>query len=219
LGRHSEALRSYQWAMATRPLPRYALELGELYESLGMSGAARAQYDVVRARVREGRAGGVNEELLLGLFEADHGGAEGARDAVRRLRAEWARHPSAAVADALGWALHRAGEDEEALVLARRATDRRRGGAARVALYSFHRGMAERETGALGAARRHLEEALRIDPAFSPVLAPVASKVVRELDACDLGAGREVGRGRAGTSGPPPSGCTAPAEAEAEAGG
>ena len=181
LGRHSEALRAYRSALAARPLPRYALELGELYESLELDGAARAQYDVVRARVREGRAAGVDDELVLGLFEADHGGAGEVRAAVRRLRAEWARHPSPAVADALGWALHRAGQDQEAIGFATRATDRMRGGGARVALRSFHRGMIEGRLGNEGAARRHLGEALRIDPAFSPLLVPVAAEALGEL--------------------------------------
>ncbi|MDQ1038351.1 tetratricopeptide (TPR) repeat protein [Streptomyces sp. V3I8] len=178
LGRHSEALRAYRSALATRPLPQYALELGELYESLGVGGAARVQYDLVRARVREGGAGGVNDELVLGVFEADHGDAGAA---VRRLRAEWARHPSAAVADALGWALHRAGKDKEALGFATRATDRERGGGARVALYAYHRGTVERALGMDWAGRRHLEEALRINPAFSPLLVPVALRALEEL--------------------------------------
>ncbi|MGN9816187.1 tetratricopeptide repeat protein [Streptomyces sp. SD11] len=178
LGRDSEALLAYQSALAKQPLPRYALELGELYESLGLDGAARAQYDVLRARVREGNAAGVNEELVLGLFEADHGNAG---SAVRRLRAEWARHPSVAVADALGWALHRDGKDKEAIEFATRATDRVRGGGARIALYSFHRGMIERRLGKDSAARRHLGEALRISPVFSPLLVPVASRTLEEL--------------------------------------
>ncbi|MFH8463969.1 tetratricopeptide repeat protein [Streptomyces sp. NPDC017991] len=178
LGRDSEALLAYQSALAKQPLPRYALELGELYESLGLGGAARAQYDVLRARVREGDAAGVNEELVLGLFEADHGEAGGA---VRRLRGEWARHPSVAVADALGWALHRDGKDREAIGFATRATDRVRGGGARVALYSFHRGVIERGLGNDPGARRHLGEALRISPVFSPLLVPVALRALEEL--------------------------------------
>ncbi|WP_314412002.1 tetratricopeptide repeat protein [Streptomyces sp. DSM 40484] len=178
LGRDSEALLAYQSALAKQPLPRYALELGELYESLGLGGAARAQYDVLRARVREGDAVGVDEELVLGLFEADHGDAG---DAVRRLRGEWARHPSAAVADALGWALHRDGKDKEAVGFATRATDRVRGGGARVALYSFHRGVIERGVGNGSGARRHLGEALRISPVFSPLLVPVALRALEEL--------------------------------------
>ncbi|MFS8201869.1 tetratricopeptide repeat protein, partial [Streptomyces sp. CWNU-52B] len=178
LGRHSEALRAYRSALARRPLPRYALELGELHESLGMGGAARAQYDVLRARVREGDAAGVDDELVLGLFEADHGDAG---VAVRRLRAEWERHPSVAVADALGWALHRAGEDGEAIGFATRATDEGRGGGVRFALYAYHRGVIERGVGKDGAARRHLGEALRIDPGFSPVHVPLAERALEEL--------------------------------------
>ncbi|MFI1212019.1 tetratricopeptide repeat protein [Streptomyces sp. NPDC020802] len=178
LGRTSGALRAYRSALAGRPLPRYALELGELYESLGRGGAAREQYEVVRARVREGATGGVDDALVLGLFEADHGDAG---SAVRRLRGEWARHPSVAVADALGWALHRAGEDEEALGFATKAMDREHGGEVRVALYAYHRGVIERELGRLGAARRHLGEALRVNPVFSPLFAPLASAALEEL--------------------------------------
>jgi len=179
LGRHSEALRAYQSALAKQPLPQYALELGELYESLGLGGAARAQYDVLRARVREGGVGGVNGELVLGLFEADHGDSG---DAVRRLRAEWGRHPSVAVSDALGWALHRAGRDREAIGFATKATDKVHGGGVRFALYAYHRGVIERELGSLGAARRHLGEALRINPFFSPVLVPLAEGALEGLE-------------------------------------
>lgn len=57
LGRMSEAMRSYQTALARQPAPRYALELGELYEKLGLTGAARVQYDLLRDRVRQDEAG------------------------------------------------------------------------------------------------------------------------------------------------------------------
>ncbi|MEU9183055.1 tetratricopeptide repeat protein [Streptomyces sp. NPDC048484] len=207
LGRHSEALRAYQSALAKRPLPQYALELGELYESLGLEGAASAQYDVVRARVREGDAGGVNDELVLGLFEADHGDTDAVATAVRRLRAEWARHPSVAVADALGWALHRAGKDKEAIVFATKATDRVHGGGVRFALYAYHRGVIERESRMSGAARRHLGEALRVNPSFSPLLVPLAERALEELGEPEAGAVPELEAG---------AGAGAEAEAEAE---
>ncbi|KUM68853.1 tetratricopeptide repeat protein [Streptomyces curacoi] len=178
LGRTTEALNAYRVALAKQPCPEYALELGELYESLGLGQAARVQYDLLRERVRLAAAGGVDEELVLGLFEADHGDA---RSAVRRLRAEWRRQPGVAVADALGWALHRAGENKEALKFARLATDRERGGTVRSALYVYHRGMIERELKLTGPARRHLEEALRINPRFSPTRAPLAEAALKEL--------------------------------------
>ncbi|MFI9149950.1 tetratricopeptide repeat protein [Streptomyces sp. NPDC053367] len=178
LGRTTEALAAYRAALAKQPSPQYALELGELYESLGLGQAARVQYDLLRERVRAAAAGGVDEELVLGLFEADHGDPA---QAVRRLRAEWLRQPGIEVADALGWALHRAGDDEEALRFAERATDKEHGGGVRSALFMFHRGMIERDLERSGPARRHLQEALRINPWFSPLQAPVARRALDAL--------------------------------------
>ncbi|MFF7449228.1 MULTISPECIES: tetratricopeptide repeat protein [unclassified Streptomyces] len=178
LGRTSEALSAYRAALAKRPDPQYALELGELYESLGLRQGAQVQYDLLRERVREAAAGGADEELVLGVFEADHGSPEAA---VRRLRAEWGRQPGIAVADALGWALHRAGEDEEALRYAVRATDTARGGGVRSALHAYHRGMIERRLERYGPARRHLREALRINPYFSPLHVPTARQALAAL--------------------------------------
>ncbi|MXM63295.1 tetratricopeptide repeat protein [Streptomyces sp. HUCO-GS316] len=178
LGRTTEALNTYRVALEKQPSPQYALELGELYESLGLRHPARVQYDLLRERVRGAAEGGADEELLLGQFEADHGDAQAA---VRRLRAEWERQPGIAVADALGWALHRAGEDEEALRFATAATDKVHGGGVRSALYVYHRGMIERALKQQGPARRHLQEALRINPYFSPLWAPKARAALAEL--------------------------------------
>ncbi len=178
LGRTKEAVRAYQSVLSKASTPQYALELGELYESLGRGSDARDQYEVLRAAVRGEEAAGVNHALLLGLFEADHGDPE---EAVRLVRAEWERQPSLEATDALGWALHRAGEVEEALTFAKRATDRAGGGEVRSALYAYHRGEIERALGLAGPARRHLTEALRLNPYFSPLAAPAAREAVKEL--------------------------------------
>ncbi|MGW0913217.1 tetratricopeptide repeat protein [Streptomyces sp. NPDC002784] len=178
LGRTTEALNAYRVALAKQPLPEYALELGELYESLGLGQAARVQYDVLRDQVRRASAGGADEQVVLGRFEADHGDPQAA---VRRLRAEWKRQPGIAVADALGWALHRAGQDEEALRFARIATDRTKGGGVRSALYAYHRGMIEKDLERSGPARRRLQEALRINPYFSTLHVAWARRALDEL--------------------------------------
>ncbi|MDF3297744.1 tetratricopeptide repeat protein [Streptomyces tropicalis] len=178
LDRPREAVRAYRSALSRQPRPEYALELGELYESLGLRAPARTQYDLLRTRVGQDAAAGVDDELVLGRFEADHGQAEAA---VWRLRAEWHRQPGAAVADALGWALHRDGQDTEALKFVTTATDKAGGGAVRSALYAYHRGMVERELDLTGPARRHLEEALRTNPYFSPLEAPRARKALSAL--------------------------------------
>ncbi|MFJ6565876.1 tetratricopeptide repeat protein [Streptomyces sp. NPDC091292] len=165
LGRPQDAVRAYQAAQAKRPAPEYALELGELYESLRMSAQARAEYEKVRARVRERAADGVDDGLVLGLFEADHGDPE---VAVEGLREVWKRAGSARAADALAWALHRAGNDKEALEFARKAAEK----GPRTALASFHRAEIDGALGDDGGARRHLEEALRTNAYFSPLFAP-----------------------------------------------
>ncbi|QTD98819.1 tetratricopeptide repeat protein [Streptomyces cyanogenus] len=178
LGRTAQALAAYRAAVAQRPDPEVLLELGELYESLEQPQAAEEQYARLKAAVRQSVAGGVDEELLIGRFEADHGDPW---DAVDRLREEWRRQPGIEVADALGWALHRAGEDQEALPYATAATDEAKGGGVRSALYSFHRGVIEAELERYGPARRYLEEALRINPYFSPLSVPVAREALERL--------------------------------------
>ncbi|WP_405798963.1 tetratricopeptide repeat protein [Streptomyces sp. NBC_01506] len=175
LERTDEAVQDYQAALAQRPLPEYALELGELYDSLGLDGDARSQYDVLRDRTARAAADGVNEELLLARFETDHGDPPAA---VERLESQWRRgHRSMQVCDALAWALYRAGDAEKALPYAKRATDQ----GMRSALFAYHRGEIERALGMDGPARRHLEEALRTNPRFSPLLAPKAREALEEL--------------------------------------
>ncbi|MEV6594016.1 tetratricopeptide repeat protein [Streptomyces acidicola] len=216
LGRTEEAVRAYRSALAKARSPRYALELGELYESLGRQGEARAQYGVLRETVRADAKAGVNHDLFLGLFEADHGDPE---RAVRLLRGEWERQPSLRTADALGWALHRAGEDEEALVFATRATDRAHGGEVRSALYAYHRGEIEYALERPGPARRHLAEALRLNPYFSLLHAPVAREALGELGEPSDEGPAELGGQPGGPSEDASADASAetPAEAPAEA--
>ncbi|MFI0164075.1 tetratricopeptide repeat protein [Streptomyces sp. NPDC017095] len=177
-GRTAEALAAYQAAVARQPRPEDLLELGELYESLGQRQPAEESYARLREAVARSVAGGVDEELLTGRFEADHGDPW---EAVDRLEEEWRRQPGTEVADALGWALHRTGADQEALAYATAATDKTKGGGVRSAAYAFHLGMIEAAVDRTGPARRHLEEALRINPYFSPLLAPAAREALREL--------------------------------------
>lgn len=175
LGRTDEAQRDYQAALATSPRPEYRLELGELYESLGLDGDSVSQYAQLRKTLTRAGSQGVDDALLLGRFEAAHGDADAAAE---QLRTEWDRgHHSAAVADALGWALHRSGDSDSALEYAQKAVDS--GG--QNALYAYHLGMVQRALNDFGPARRHLEEALRTNPQFSPLDAPRAQEALDTL--------------------------------------
>ncbi|MER7303943.1 tetratricopeptide repeat protein [Streptomyces griseoluteus] len=177
-GRTADALTAYREALAKRPDAEVTLELGELYESLHRTRDAEAQYALVRKRAEKSASDGVDEELLLGRLEADHGDPQ---EAVTRLRAEYRQHPGTEVADALGWALHRAGADKEALKYATAATDRTKGGGVRSALHAFHRGMIEYKLERYGSARLQLEDALMVNPAFSPLWAPEARAALQDM--------------------------------------
>jgi tetratricopeptide (TPR) repeat protein len=186
LGRTDEAFRDYQAALEYLPLPEYALEAGELYESLGLDGDARTQYELLRARAARAGVHGVNEELVLARFEADHGDPT---SAVRRLQREWRRgHRSVYVADAMGWALYRAGRANAALPFAKRAMDQ----GLRSALFAYHRGEIERSLDLPGPARRHLAEALRTNPYFSPLLAAQARDALTALGEPPEGGPKDV---------------------------
>ncbi|MFJ8434045.1 tetratricopeptide repeat protein [Kitasatospora sp. NPDC094019] len=174
LGRNDEALRDYTAAVARVPLPQYLLELGELQESLGRPEQAREQYRLLAAEQRLAAANGVVDDLTLGQFQADHGDPA---EAVRLLRAEWARRQNVLVADALAWALHRTGADAEALDLARRAQAH----GWRNALFLYHLGTVEHALGHTDDARTHLTEALTADPAFNPLQAPLARAALAGL--------------------------------------
>ncbi len=174
LGRAGEALRDYRMALGRTPVPQLARELGELLESLGREQEARAQYDALAALAVRGGAQGVDEAVVLGLYEADHGDPAAA---VRRLSQEWTRHKSVQVADALGWALYKSGEYTEALEYAKKAMEP----GLRSAEFAYHRAMIERVLGDEAGARRHLEEALRTNPYFSPLRGPLAKEALEAL--------------------------------------
>jgi tetratricopeptide (TPR) repeat protein len=163
VGRYDQAVADYTKATTRLPSPQFLLELGELQLARHQPEQAARQFTLLTAQERLLRAKGVVDDLTLGRYEADHGDP---RSAVRHLRAEWERRQTVDVADALAWALHRAGHDREALVRARWAD--RLGG--RTALRAFHRGEIERAL-KMPQADRHLRQALAINPAFSPLYA------------------------------------------------
>lgn len=205
LDRADEALTAYRTAVTKLPRPRYVLELGELYESLELDGDARSQYEKLGELLARAKAAGVDESLVRARYESDHGDPD---TAVELLRGQWEKqHRSAAVADALGWALHRAGRSREGLEYAQRAVDT----GVRNASYVYHLGVIERKLAQYGSARRHLEEALRTNPAFSPLDAPKAREALEALG--------EPPSGGAGEMQPPPRPASPPPSASKEAEG
>ncbi|MET9395005.1 hypothetical protein ABZY20_32115 [Streptomyces sp. NPDC006624] len=178
-GDRAAAIRGLEQVVARSPLPGPLVALGELYEERGADGdraRARDQYALVDAWTSLARAGGVNADLDSALAAADHGDG---KEALRAARAEWDRRRSVHTADALAWALHVNGRDEEALPYARRATAT----GYRNAAFLYHRGIIERAAGDERGAREHLKAALDLNPGFSPLGAREAHTVLKDLEA------------------------------------
>ena len=171
-------------SLVTRlPLPEYVIALGEVEltaaERTGSSASAarlrvagRRDLAVVRVQERLLADAGVNTDVELAIYEADHGDR---RRAVWLAREAWAAAPSVRSADALGWALTRSGRPRAGLRWARRAL--RLGSLD--PLFRYHAGVAALAAGAgtRGAVarrwtvegRRNLRLALRHGLAANPL--------------------------------------------------
>jgi tetratricopeptide (TPR) repeat protein len=173
-GHLAGAIRRLRGVVERLPLPQYVVALGETELAAGRTAAARRDLALVRVEERLQALGGVNTDVDLALFEADHGSP--AR-AVTLARSAWASAPSVRSADALGWAHTRAGDRAAGVRWARRAL--RLG--SRDPMFLYHAGIAARAAGDRGLARRWLGRALAANPRFSPIYAPNAARALRGL--------------------------------------
>ena len=153
------------------PLPEYVVTLGELELAAGRRARAREDLALVSAERRLLAANGVNTDVEIALFEADHGNP---RRAVTLGRRAFKTAPSVRSADALAWALTRAGAPRAGLRFARLAA--RLG--SRDPLLLTHAGLTAARAGASGPARRYLRRALADNPRFSPLWAPRARRAL-----------------------------------------
>ncbi len=175
-GRTGAAVRDFQTVVERYPSPGYLIEYVDLLRSLGRHTAARRQDELLRAQERIFRAAGVNLDLELALYDANSGRPKQALAAARRA---FGQRKSVFVEDAYAWALHVNGADHQALAHARHVG--RLG--TRSALFAFHRGMIEKALGMRGPATASLTQALGINPYFSPLSAPRATRALAALQA------------------------------------
>lgn len=170
------AIERFTDVVARYPSAEFVVALADLYGTSGRPELAAEQEAVVRAMHDLAAANGVNVDLELALFDADHGDSE---TSLAAAEAEWSRRRSVHVADALAWALYANGRFEEA---ARTADDALALGT-RNALFLFHAGMIERALGHDRRAETLLAETLALNPNFSIRHAATAAAVLSELEA------------------------------------
>ena len=156
-------------------MPEFVIALGELQEHEGQLAAAQQSYDLVRVIDKLSASGGVDVDLELALFDADHGADLAAT--VARAREVLARRPSIYAADTLAWALYRAGNITEARTYSNHAL--RLG--TRDAQLHFHAGMIALAAGDKPGAKAELSLALQINPHFNVLRADEARAMLAML--------------------------------------
>jgi len=163
-GDAAEAVQLYEEAIRRMPLPEYVIALGELHEAASRADDAQAQYGLVRAMQQLFQAQGADVDLELALFEADHGDVA---QALALAEQAYERRPGIKGAEALAWALHRAGRSAEARPLIEQAM--RLG--TQDAVLLARAGLIAQAQGDSVAARTYLERAATISPHLPPLLA------------------------------------------------
>lgn len=172
-GQVEEGLQDYRLSTTMVPLSANIADYAVALRVAGQPKEAAQQDALTRTTYTLLRSSGSNVDLELSMYEADRGNGKAAVQAATR---EYRRRASIHTEDALGWALHVAGDDKAALKHAR-AAERL---SATNAVFAYHRGMIEHSLGMTTAARKSLQRALRINPYFSVAGSAQARETLQE---------------------------------------
>jgi len=159
-GRPADAAALLAKVVNDQPLATYVIAEGDDLMAAGRPADASQVYQLVRVIERLYAANGVNVDLELALFEADHNPGAGA---VEQARKGLAARPSYFGHEVLAWALYRAGRLSEA----GREISRALALGDADPLLRFHAAAVENSLGDHAAARRDLAMVLAANPRFS----------------------------------------------------
>ena len=175
-GETGAAIAALEEIAARLPLPEFLKTLGQLYEITGRAAEAEQQYDLIRVIQQLNADSGMNVDLELALFEADHGDPAVALDMARRA---YEQRPSIHAADTLAWANYRAGDYAAAGPLMQEALRLN----TQDAQLLYHAGMIAAARERPAEARDYLNRALQLNPHFDFVQAEQARGTLAALPA------------------------------------
>jgi tetratricopeptide (TPR) repeat protein len=174
-GQSDESIKLLNQVVGIMPIPEFVVTLGDLYQVAGQEEKANQQYQLLATIEKLQRANGVDMDMEIALFNADHD--RSLEETVALAREAYANRPSIHGADALAWALYKTGSYEEAQNYSQEALQL----GTKDALKYFHAGMIALKLGDKTQAREYLEHVLAINPHFSVLYADEARKILESL--------------------------------------
>lgn len=174
-GEMGDAIKLLNQVVSIMPLPEFVITLGDLYQATGQEEKANQQYQLLSTIEKLYRANGVDLDMEIALFNADHD--RNLEETLGLAREAYSNRPSIHGADALAWALYKTGNYEEAQKYSEEALQL----GTKDSLKLFHAGMIALKLEDKTQAREYLEQALTINPHFSILYAEEARRMLEAL--------------------------------------
>jgi tetratricopeptide (TPR) repeat protein len=171
---YAEAAELLREVLDVLPLPEYAIARGDALLAAGADAEAEEAYALVEVLNRLQSDNGVDTDLELALFEADH---EPGPDAVERAERAVEHRPSIFAHDALAWNRHQDDQPEEAARSMRRALAT----GSRDPMLRYHAAAIADAVRDRAAAVEHLGVVLETNPRFSAALVDDVERLADEL--------------------------------------
>lgn len=172
---YAAAIDCYQKAVAVVPQLEALAALGDLYGLTGRQTEAQREYALMEQIDHLQKANGVRGGWQMALYRANEG--RHLPESLRDAREEYRTRKNVYAADALAWCLYKNGLYQKAAQMSQVALSKHTPEAG----FLFHAGMISAGLKDRSAAERSLRQAIRLNPNFSPIDAPVAVATLRQL--------------------------------------
>ena len=184
-GDYQTAIADYTAALNVMPFPLYIINLGDVYAAAGRPQDAAREYGLVNVIEKLFQANGVNVDMELALYQADH--HRNLPQALTLAQQNNQLRPSIMAADALAWTRYQSGDCRGAVAAERQAM--RLG--TRLPLMLFHAGMVARCVGDVDTATADLQQTISLNRHFSVLYDGVAETTLRAMTTGATASARE----------------------------